>query len=111
MNTYGLIEQSVSLSDAKTSQILATYAGAEVLLRSSPRVIYSMTPLPFTEQIGPGRVPEPFVDYTLGDKVYLTARFKGRFSVNKQGIRIFGMTVTPDDNGNEVLGALQVSPT
>lgn len=111
MATYGLMEQSVSLSGAKDSTILSTYAGAEVLLRSSPRVIYSMTPLPFTLTLGPGRVPEPFVDYGLGDKVYLSAKYKGRFSISKQGIRVFGMTVRPDDNGNEILDALQVSPT
>jgi hypothetical protein len=111
MTTYGLMEQSVSLSDAKSANILGVYAGAEVLLRSSPRVLYTMTPLPFTLTLGPGRVPEPFVDYTLGDKVYLSAKYKGRFQIDKQGIRVFGMTVRPDDNGNEILDALQVSPT
>jgi hypothetical protein len=111
MTTYGLIEQAVSISDAKNASILSTYAGAEILLRSSPRVIYSMTPLPFTLSLGPGRVPEPFVDYGMGDKVYLSAKYKNRFQISKQGIRVFGMTVRPDDNGNEVLDALQVSPS
>lgn len=109
MKTYGLIEESVALSDAKTTEAVAAYVGSEVLLRSSPRIIYSLTPFPFTTDLGPGRIPEPFVDYTVGDKVYLTAKTP-RMQIQNQGVRVFGITVTPDANGNEILGQLQVSP-
>lgn len=110
MKTYGLFEEAVSLSDAKTTEILATYAGGEVLLRSSPRIVYGITPFPFTTTLGPGRIPEPFVNYQLGDKVYLSAYYKKRVSVDKMGMRVFGITVAPDDQGNEIIQQLQIAP-
>ena len=108
--TYGLIEETTALSDGKNTEILGTYAAGEIIVRSSPRIIYAMTPFPFTTQ-AKGQIPEPFVDYIIGDKVYLTAYSKGRIDIRNQGIRIFGINVEIDDDGNEKIGQLQTSPT
>jgi len=110
MTTYGLIEETAALSDGKNLEILQTYASGEIIIRSSPRIIYSMTPFPFTTEAR-GQIPEPFVDYIVGDKVYLTAYTKGRIDIRNQGIRIFGISVDIDDDGNEKIGQLQTSPT
>jgi hypothetical protein len=104
---FGLIEESVSLTDARDASILSYYAGAEVALRAQPRVIYSMTPLPWLEGKG---IPEPFVDYDLGDKAYFSARWGERIDIQKQAVRVFGISMQIDEEGNERPGPLQLSP-
>lgn len=109
--TYGLIEEVVTLSDAKDVGVLAAYAGAEVALRSTPRIIYAMTPFVFTEG---GRVPEPFRDYGVGDQIYFKARWGDRVNIEGvsgkgQAVRVFGMSVNITEEGNESV-SLQVSP-
>lgn len=109
-NAYGLIEEQIALSDVVDPptgpSVLATYAAGEVVLRSQPRVIYTLQPFPYT--IG-GRVPEPFVDYGMGDRTYITAIKKPRINVANQGARIFAMSVGIDEEGNERLGPLQLN--
>lgn len=106
---YGLWEETAALSDGRTTDILLAYAGSEVLLRSIPRQQYTLTPIPWTSE-RTGNVPEPFVDYDLGDKVYFSARTARRVSIQKQGVRVFGINVGINDDGNEEIGQLQVSP-
>jgi hypothetical protein len=108
--SYGLWEETVSLPDVNDLSVLQTYAAGEVLVRSSPRIMYGLTPFPFVES-KKGQIPEPFVEYTLGDKIYFSARSGRRVNINKQAARIFGMSVSIDENGNETLGQLQVSPS
>lgn len=105
--SYGLIEEVANISDAQNQGVLRAYAGAEVLLRQQPRVIYTITPFSYTES---GRVPEPFVDYDIGDLVYLTAKHGARINVQGQAMRIFGLSVTITEEGNEQIGQLQLSP-
>ena len=107
---YGLIEETVSLPEIGPEQemILQYYASAEVALRAQPRIIYSMTPFPYAGN--EGRVPEPFVDYNIGDKVYFSAHWPPRVSISNQAVRVFGIQMTIDEEGNERPGPLQVSP-
>ena len=105
---YGLMEEVANLSDVADAGVLAVYGAGEIYVRYRPRVIYSMTPFPYTED---GSVPEPFVDYTVGDQVFLTAKLDPRIEIENQGVRVFGMSVQIDEEGNERLSALQTSPT
>ena len=107
---YGLIEEVVSLPEIGFNQesTLKYYAAIEVLLRSTPRITYSITPFPYAGN--EGRVPEPFVDYNIGDKVYFSANWPPRVSIHKQAVRVFGISMTIDEEGNERPGPLQVSP-
>lgn len=105
---YGLFEEVVSLSDVGDVGVLGTYAAGEIYVRYRPRIVYSITPFPFS----PGNsVPEPFVDYNVGDRVLLTAKLLPRLTIENQAVRVFGISVTIDEEGNERLGALQTSPT
>jgi hypothetical protein len=108
--TYGLWEEMSALSDVTKSNVLTSYAAGEILIRSSPRIIYTFTPFPFVTE-AKGKIPEPFIDYKVGDKVYLSARYANRIWIDKQAVRIFGIQLSIDDNGNETLGAIQTSPS
>lgn len=105
-NEYQLFEEEVQLSDVVDPNVLLAYAGGEVLIRKTPRILYSPAPFPWIE----GRTPQPFVDYGLGDKVIFTAQKANRINVIGQAVRIFGMNVTITEEGNERLDALQIVP-
>jgi hypothetical protein len=104
---FGIFEEQVALSDIADVNVLTAFGAAEVTLRRTPRVIYSVTPFPATSS---KRAPDPLFDYGIGDQVYLTAYYPPRVSIQNQAVRVFGMDITIDDNGNETLGPLQVSP-
>lgn len=106
---YGPIEEVANLSDvagANATSILLAYSGAEVVVRSNPRQIFNLVPFSWTSE---SAVPEPFVDYRVGDQVKLVAKHAARLNVNT-GVRVFGMNVSIDEEGNERLGALSLSP-
>jgi hypothetical protein len=105
---YGAFEQQVSLSDVADVDVLTAYAAEEIVFRRTPRVIYSITPYPVGSTRA--RTPDPLVDYGLGDQIYLTARYRKRLSIQNQAVRVFGMEIDIDENGNEKLGPLQVAP-
>lgn len=104
---YGAFEEQVSLSDIADVNVLTAYGAEEVTFRKTPRVIYSITPFP--RHSAPLRVPDPLVDYGLGDQVYLTAVRPPRVLIQNQAVRVFGLDINIDDEGNEKLGALQLS--
>ena len=105
---YGAFEEQVSLSDIADVNVLTAYGAEEITFRSTPRIIYSVTPFPRASAVN--RVPDPLIDYGLGDQVYLTAEYLPRIQIQNQAMRVFGMDITIDDEGNEKLGALQLSP-
>lgn len=106
IDEYQLFEEEIQLSDVVDPNVLLGYAGGEVVLRGAgPRTIYTLQPFPWAE----GRTPQPFVDYNVGDAVEFSAR-KGRVHVDKQKVRVFGVTVSITDEGNEKLGELQLTP-
>ena len=105
---YGAFESQVSLSDIADPDVLEAFAAEEITFLRTPRVIYSITPFPVGS--APHRVPDPLVDYGVGDQTYLTAKYPPRVIVEGQGVRVFGMDIQIDDEGNERLGPLQVAP-
>lgn len=116
---YGPLEEMFSLGDvqdistqaggaATPQSVLWTYAAGEVALRAQSRQIFSFTPFPYYQE---GRVPEPLVDYDIGDQVRLTAKHPPRVDVNNLGVRVFGLNITIDDKtGAEKINALQITP-
>ena len=105
----GLLEENVVLSDVKDNNILLTYAGAEMIIRSNGHITYQITPFP----IHPDRrtnVVEPFIDFNVGDQVRLTAVHPKRINIRGQAVRIFGFSIDIDDNGVATIGPLQVAP-
>lgn len=101
--TYGLFEDSVSLSDVTDTSILTAFAGAEVAYKLQPFKTYSFTPFPYD---GTSRIPLFFEDYDIGDIVYLNAEY-GAVSVQGQAVRVFGVSIDIDEEGNEKIGQLQ----
>lgn len=110
---YGLLEEVATLSDvrdtngASAANILAAYAAAEVYVRQQPRQIYSLTPYPHTTG---SAVFEPFAEYELGDRVYFSARQGQRVKIDKQAVRVFGIAINIDEEGNERVQQLQLTP-
>lgn len=107
ISTYGLREDVVSIGDFASSDYSTTLlavAGAELLFRKDPRQIFSVTPKPHVDD---GSVPEPYVDYWLGDTVYLSANV-GRLYIQGQAVRIFGISISIDENGTERVGDLRL---
>ena len=105
----GLLEENVVLSDVKDNNILLTYAGGEQIVRANGKITYSVQPFPTSE----GRVsnvPEPLLDYRLGDQVRLTAVHPPRINVRGQAIRIFSISFDISNDGLESLGPLGVAP-
>jgi hypothetical protein len=109
MDTYGLWEDSVSISDTVDNNVLLGYAGAETAYRATPTRRFSPTPVAWDG----GSVPRFKIDYDVGDIGYLVAddgaMQVGRENNIKQPIRIFGLTVSPDKNGNEKIGNFQTT--
>jgi hypothetical protein len=102
---YGLFEDVLNLNqNAPNPNVLSYYTAAEYVFTSVPEVTYSITPFPYT--IG-SSVPEPFIDYEIGDQVYIRARKEPRID-DSQLVRIFGINISIDSEGNEFVNDLQI---
>ena len=89
--------------------MMLAYAGAEVIVRAYGRITYGVTPFPYSPEVE-GGVPEPFIDWRVGDQVRLTAVHQPRVNIRGQAIRIFGVSLSVNENGIATFGALQVAP-
>jgi len=105
LSEYGLFEGILNLNqNAASSDTLGYYTAAEYIFKSRPFISYSVTPYPYTIN---SSVPEPFVDYNIGDQVQFRAIKEPR--IDESGaFRIFGMNVSIDEEGNENIGELQI---
>jgi len=88
--------------------MMLAYAGAEIIVRANGRITYNVTP--FSSGNPNSNVPEPFIAYRIGDQGRLTAVHPPRVNIRGQAVRVFGLSLTIDDNGYAQLGALQVAP-
>jgi hypothetical protein len=105
----GLIEEQVSLSDVVDPSVLLAYAGAEILVRANGRITYGIMPFPYSPEVE-GGVPEPFVAFRVGDQCRFTAVHSPRVNIRGQAIRVFGLSLSIDENDLGRLAALQVAP-
>lgn len=107
-HSIGLWEDSVNVSDSVSNDVLLAYAGAEVSFRKDPTRRFSPTPRPYD---GSDATPVSFRDYNVGDIVYVEAE-RGALQIGTeelQPVRIFGFTVTIDNEGNESLSEFQTT--
>ena len=115
VENYGIFEDSLNINLNSTSdaaQKLAYYTAAEYFFRSGPEFsysdspfsTYSITPYPYT--IG-SSVPEPFEAYNIGDIVKFRAVREPRVDV-EGSFRVFGMSVSISNDGNESIGDLRM---
>lgn len=105
LSKYGIFENVINLNqNAANQKALEFFTAAEYLFTSEPLISYSITPYPYTTG---SAVPEPFVDYDIGDQVKFRAIKAPR--IDESGsFRIFGMSVSIGDDGNETIGELQI---
>lgn len=108
MDVYGLFEDTQVLSEVGETAVLQAFSGAEVAIKSFPKVVYRVLPHPYG--LDKTHVPEPFVDYRIGDHIYVTAKYPPRISVSQQAMRVYGMSIQIGDDGQEKVTTLQVSP-
>jgi hypothetical protein len=104
---YGLLEAQESLTEVNSTTIVAAFANAEVAIRSQPRQIINLTPFPWTTT---NNVPRLFEDYDVGDVVYLDVEY-GTMSLQRQAIRVFGVEISINENGNELITSIETSPS
>ncbi len=106
LETYGLLQDWITLGDVNSNDVLNAYANVEVMLRRNGKAMWQLTPVPSD---GSGRVPEPFINYGLGDIIYVTAK-RGAFNEQKIALRVFGYDIEIGDDGSERVTNFQVSP-
>lgn len=89
--TWGRLEDILSLPDITDGTMKQQITGEHVSVRGFPRRILRLTP-----HIDPGvtgRVPQPFVDYNVGDTVYAKIIVNGQ--IRFQGAaRVYGINIS-----------------
>jgi hypothetical protein len=101
------LQDVVSMSDVPNLDILKANAAVETTLRAQPRQTFSFTPKPYAPGVFTLR---PFIDYDLGDIVYVSAK-RGRVSVSNQAQRVFGIDISIGENGVERVTSISTSPS
>lgn len=106
-DTYGVWQETTNLP-VETSEILPVYVNAELAIRSAPQLSYTITPT----SVGSfgDETPHLFDDFQIGDQISFTAK-EGFFTAKNQGIRIFGASVSINEDGVETINSLMTSPT
>lgn len=90
---YGALQKIIQLPDpvpASYGEFVQT--GAYEVLKQ-PRLVLEVKGLTY-------EAPQPFVDFYLGDTVYVTAK-KGALQVDSQGLRVHGIHIDVDQEGNQ----------
>lgn len=105
MDEFGRFEELVTLTGANPG-VLGPYGAAEMVVRSRPLVTYNLTPFPVSRK---RQVPRLFEDYQIGDKIYFSAQHES-FKVIGQAIKIFGASISVDENGTEIVNNLMTAP-
>jgi hypothetical protein len=106
IDQYGLHTKIINLGEVEDTDFLGYVANAELAITQEPRLVTTFAPKP--QSVDHPEYPSAFEDYNVGDKVYLTAHKLG-FEVNNLGLRIFGFTVTIDENNNERVTSVQTT--
>lgn len=92
-----LMEGTIESASLIDPTLRAQWAEENLLVRSVPRLIATMT----SDFVEPGRVPEAWYDYAPGDYVKMRARKHGVQIFNALA-RVWGIEVSIDEVGNAV---------
>ena len=98
-----MLEEWLSLSDVNNAVIAGAYGAAELVYKRFGTITYQIIPRQYGDML------RPWDDYDLGDQIYFNAD-RGRLKVQNQGVRVFSLSIEIDDQGNEVVSELGVSP-
>lgn len=104
---FDLMEEQIALSEVTDNQIALAYAAGELVYRAHPPTVYTISPMPW-QASNPKRVPRPLENYEVGDVVSFSAN-RGRIKVFDQPARIFQLTLTATNEGNEEVASLQTA--
>lgn len=104
IETYGIHQQVINVNEISNTSILGAIANTEVAIKAQPRVTINFDP----KMEGRSNIPELFADYNLGDQVYLTA-IRDNAQILQQAIRIFGATLTLDNNNHAKVSQIQTT--
>ncbi len=110
IGTYGAFEESQSLSEIDSQDILAAFANEEIAIRGRPQVLYDFTPLPRTsvdELVTIRNTPVFGDDFHVGDVLMFSAK-GGTINVSNLAVRVFAVSITWDDNAGYRITKLQV---
>jgi len=107
IGAFGEFDDFVSLSDVNNPDVLLAYVGVDVAIRSSPRLTFNVTPFTWSSD---NAVPGFAIDYDLGDVVYVTC-VGGRYNFRKQAQRVYSVSFSIDDEGNEKVTGLKTTPS
>lgn len=100
---YGLRQARLAQINTIDQDMLGAYANAELAYFANPQTTFNVRPLPAASGD-----PQPYDDYRVGDTIYVSADW-GRLQVRRQAVRIFGMNVSVDEEGNERVNSLRVT--
>jgi hypothetical protein len=103
---YGPLEGQDAFSDILDTNVLKAYSANEVIFLGRGEITHTVTPFPADNDRK--EVPRPFDDYDIGDQVRMSALHLPRINIVDQAVRVFGLSITIDEEGNEILGALQL---
>lgn len=104
LDIYGVHQEVIQESELTDFDYAGTIANIELATNKRPRVLLQMSPRP-----GNGaNIPSIFEDYIIGDKTYVTAKRSGT-EILGQPVRIFGVSLSIDELGNENLGQMQIT--
>lgn len=105
-NKYLVMESVETIPDVEHVEHLQMLADMQVAMRKDPRDLISVVPTPEDS-------PVPWNDYWIGDTVSVSAA-NSPFPVTRQTVegvqRIYGVTITLDDDYGEYVSELIVSP-
>jgi hypothetical protein len=99
---YGMRTELSNVGDVPDT-IAGAYANGEVAFKEQPKTTITVSMRPDFAS------PEVFRDFEIGDTLLLTAR-GGRSPLDKQSVRVFGVSVSIDDNGLATISNLRTSP-
>jgi hypothetical protein len=102
MNTYNMRTELSSIGDTPDA-IAGAYANGEVAFKEQPKKVITVSMRPGSAS------PEIFRDFEIGDTLYLTVR-GSRSPIDKQPVRVFGVSVSIDENGVATISNLKTSP-
>lgn len=100
-----VLEGQISLSDVGDRTIVTAYSVAELEFFKRGGITLSVTPKSLP---GGKNIFRLYDDFFLGDQVYFSCD-RGRVQYSRQPMRVFGATISIDDEGNENLSELQIT--
>jgi hypothetical protein len=101
-----LLAEVIQMTETDKLQLIEARANSEGALKEYPQVDYQISLKPQ----GVGNPYEFFIDYDIGDKIYITIQkqISGQNLLIEYSGRVFGAAINIDENGRETVSSLQM---